>query len=40
MYFNDLIQVIDLQLLLITKIMQISGKKIILNDTQMLMQSD
>ena len=40
MYFNDLIQVIDLQLLLITKIMQISGKKIIVNDTQMLMQSD
>ena len=40
MYFNDLIQVIDLQLLLITKIMQISGKKIILNDTQTLMQSD
>lgn len=40
MYFNDLIQVIDLQLLVITKIMQISGKKIILNDTQTLMQSD
>ena len=40
MYFNDLIQVIDLQLLVITKIMQISGKKIILNDTQTLMQPD